>query len=283
MKIGLVLEGGANRTIFSSGVLDGMMENNIKTDYLVGVSAGIAYGVNYASWQKGRTLKIFNEYLNDKRYMGFKYMLKRDNRSLFNLKFTYDTIPNELVPFDYECFKKFPGDIEAVVANIVTGKTEYVPVTHEDKEFHVLRASCALPLLFPPIYIEGKPYMDGGLSDPIPYQRAFDKGCDKVVVVLTREQNYFKGEEKYKKLIKLKYSKFPKIMELMENRTQIYNQERKKLFQLEKEGKALVFMPENTKDFSRTEKDMVKIKNMYEDGYQKAQKRIEELRGFCKA
>lgn len=278
---GLVLEGGANRTIFTSGVLDAMIENDIRTGYLIGVSAGIAYGVNYASRQKGRTLEIFQKYLRDKRYMGVRHLVNRTNRSLFNLKFTYDTIPNELVPFDYETLKKFPGDIEAVVTNIVTGEAEYMPITNEDKEFHILRASCALPLLFPPIYLEGKPYMDGGLTDAIPFDRAFKKGCDKVVVVLTREKSYNKSADKHQKLIKAKYRCYPKLIELMEKRAEVYNGQREKLFQLEKEGRALVIMPEDTKDFSRVEKDMEKIQRMYDDGYQKALQRIKELKEFC--
>lgn len=280
--IGLVLEGGANRTIFTSGVTDAMIENNIKTDYLIGVSAGIAYGVNYASWQKGRILEIFNKYNGDKRYMHPKHMLRRDNRSIFDLKFVYDTIPNKLVPFDYETFKNFPGDVEAVVTNLITGDPEYIKVTHEDKEFKALIASCALPLLFPPIYLDGKPYMDGGLSDAIPYKRALDKGCDKVVVVLTREQEYLRGAEKYRGLLKLRYRKYPELLELLEKRAEIYNEDRKELFELEKEGKALIIMPDTTKDFSRIEKDMDKINLMYNNGYNKTIDRIGEIKEFCK-
>lgn len=280
MKVGLVLEGGANRTIFTSGVLDAMIENDIKTDYVVGVSAGIAYGVNYVSWQKGRTLAIFDKYLNDKRYMGVRHFFNKANRSFFNMDFAYNTIPNKLIPFDYDKYKSFSGDVEAVVTNVHTGNPEYKPVPYDDKDFNILRASCALPLLFPFIYIDEQPYMDGGLADAIPFKRAFDKGCDKIIAVLTREKGYNKGTEKSQKLIRWKYRKYPDFLRKLEDRANIYNEQRNQIFELEKQGKALIFMPDSTKDFSRTEKNMDKVHALYEEGYKKACNRAEELKGF---
>ena len=117
MKTGLVLEGGALRTIFSSGACDALLDRDLMPDYVVGVSAGIAYGVSYISRQKRRNLHILTNYANDKRYMGPKNLLEPDNRCYFGLKFTYETIPNELIPFDYETFAAYPGQVEAVVTN----------------------------------------------------------------------------------------------------------------------------------------------------------------------
>lgn len=281
MKIGLVLEGGGNRTIFTSGILDAMIDNNIRADYIIGASAGIAYGVNYASWQKGRTLEIFNKYTNDKRNTGFRHWLNRNNRSFFNLDFNYNKIPNELVPFDYETFKNFPGEVEAIVTNINSGKAEYHNVPYDDKNFQLLRATCALPLAFPPIIIDGKEYMDGALTVSIPVNRAFEKGCNKVIVILTREKEYVKGDEKHIGIFKLIYRKYPKLVKLIQSRPKRYNQERKRLFELEKAGKALVFMPNSSQDFSRVEKNMEKIHNLYNDGYEKAINNIDRIREFC--
>lgn len=128
MKTGLVLEGGALRTIYSSGACDALLDGGVMTDYVVGVSAGIAYGVSYVSKQKGRNLEILTRYAGDKRYMGMGNLLRKDNRSYFGLKFVYETIPNELVPFDYDIFAAFPGEVEAVVTNLDTGKAEYYRV-----------------------------------------------------------------------------------------------------------------------------------------------------------
>ena len=173
MKTGLVLEGGALRTIFSSGACDALLDGELMPDYVVGVSAGIAYGVSYISRQKRRNLHILTNYANDKRYMGPKNLLEPDNRCYFGLKFTYETIPNELIPFDYETFAAYPGQVEAVVTNLDTGCPEYLPVPRRDEKFLVLQATCAMPLLFPIFYLDNRPYLDGGASDAIPYDRAF--------------------------------------------------------------------------------------------------------------
>ncbi|MEG0597745.1 MAG: patatin family protein, partial [Oscillospiraceae bacterium] len=171
---GLVLEGGAIRTIFSSGVCDGLLHMNLMADYVVGVSAGIAYGVSYVSRQEGRNLKILEKYVNDPRYMGVGNFFDLKNRCYFGLKFTYDTIPNKLVPFDYISYGKYKGDVEAVVTNLLSGQAEYRRVPAQNNS-DLLQATCALPFLFPIYDLDGQPYLDGGAADAIPYQRAFDR------------------------------------------------------------------------------------------------------------
>ncbi|MCI5928341.1 MAG: patatin family protein [Pseudoflavonifractor capillosus] len=283
MKTGLVLEGGAFRTIFSSGACDGLLAADIMPDYCVGVSAGIAYGVSYISKQSGRNLEILTHYANDKRYMGVNNLLRPGNhRCYFGLQFTYDTIPNELIPFDYETFAAFPGEVEAVVTNMDTGKAEYLPVPKRDEHFELLQATCALPFLFPVYHINGKPYMDGGAADAIPYDHAVEKGCDRVVVILTRERSYIRKQESLQPLIDRFYRKYPKFCDTMRRRADDYNACRGRLFRLEREGKVLIIAPKCTKGFSRTERDVEKIKALYQDGYQQAVARQEEIRAFLK-
>ena len=132
MKTGIVLEGGAVRTIFSTGVCDALLTRDLLPDYVIGVSAGIAYGVSYVSKQSRRNLDIMVNYINDKRYMGFGNLLRLDNRAYFGLDFVFGTIPNELIPFDYDTFAAYPGEVEAVVTNMDTGKAEYFPVERRD-------------------------------------------------------------------------------------------------------------------------------------------------------
>ena len=128
MKTGLVLEGGALRAIFSSGVCDALLDGNIMTDYVIGVSAGIAYGVSYVSKQSRRNLEVVTRYAPDKRYMGMNNLVDKSNRSYFGLKFAYDTIPNELIPFDYDTFAAYPGEVEAVVTvTLSAGRVVPVP------------------------------------------------------------------------------------------------------------------------------------------------------------
>lgn len=193
MKTALVLEGGALRTIFSAGVCDAFLDANLPLpDYTVGVSAGAAYGVSYLSRQSRRNLRLITSYVRDPRYMAWRNWVNPHNRSYFGLEFAYETIPNQLVPFDYDTFEAYPGTVEAVVTNLDTGLAEYLPVPRRDDHNLLLQATCAIPLMFPIYHLEGRPYLDGGCADAIPWRRAFREGCDRVVVVLTRERDYYK-------------------------------------------------------------------------------------------
>ena len=277
---GLVLEGGAVRTIYSSGVCDGLLAQDFMADFVVGVSAGIAYGVSYVSRQEGRNLRILERFVRDSRYMGAVNLLKPGNRSYFGLDFAYDEIPNYLVPFDYGAYEAFPGRVEAGVTNLLTGKTDYYPMNCEDKRFVLLRATCAMPLLFPIFEINGKPYLDGGVGDSVPFRRALRAGCDKLIVVLTRERSYYRGREKLEKLICAKYREYPAFCEAIRTRGERYNADHAELLELERQGKALIFAPKCTKGFSRTERDLGKIRALWKEGRDEAVARIDEVRSF---
>ncbi len=269
MKTGMVFEGGAFRTIFSCGVMDAFIENDIYPDYVIGTSAGAAYSPSYLARQKERNLKIITEYVNDKRYMGMNNLIDKNNRSLYGLEFAYETIPNELVPFDYDAFEKWGGEFYAVCTNVLTGKAEYFPYDGKDKTNLVLKATCALPKLFPYIYINDTPYLDGGLSDSIPYEKAFADGCDRVVVVLTREAGYKKTTSSSTKIMARTYLNYPELAKDLVHRAGRYNRCLRKLEHLEKQGKVIVIRPTSTKGFSRLEKNIDKINALYNDGYNK--------------
>ena len=282
MKTGIVLEGGAIRTIFSTGVCDALLTRGLMTDYVIGVSAGIAYGVSYVSKQSRRNLDIMVRYINDKRYMGWENLLRRGNHAYFGLDFVCETIPKQLVPFDYDTFAAYPGEVETVVTNMDTGRPEYFPVERGDDRLKLLQATCALPFLFPVYTIQGRPYMDGGASDAIPFERAFAKGCDRLIIVLTRERGYVRRPEKLQHLIDLAYHKYPGFCEAMRHRADTYNRVRGQLFQLEREGKVLLFAPKSTVGFHRTERDIDKIKALWQDGYDQGIARLDEVETFLK-
>lgn len=278
---GLVLEGGALRTIYSSGVCDGFLHAGFQADYVVGVSAGIAYGVSYVSGQEGRNLEIVTRYARDERYMGAGNMLRRRNHySYFGLDFVYDDIPNVLIPFDYDAYNAFEGMVEAGVTNLLTGKTDYYTMDCTDRQLILLRASCAMPLLFPIYKINGKRYLDGGVGDAVPFRQAIKRGCDKLIVVLTRERSYYRRPERLEGLICRYYEKYPAFCQAIRTRAQRYNADRAELLRLEKEGKALIFAPRSTKGFSRTERDLDKIRALWQEGYDEALARAEEVRSF---
>lgn len=277
-KVGLVLEGGALRTIFSAGACDGFLDMGLPMpDYVVGVSAGITYGVSYISRQRGRNLELVARFADDKRYMGLRNLLNPFNRAYFGLRFAYEVVPEKLVPFDRETYSRFPGQVEVGLTNLETGLAEFRELDISDKRNTLLKATCAMPLLFPVFTIDGQPYMDGGSAAAIPYQRALDAGCDKLIVILTRERSYRREPEKLQKLIDVRYRRYPKFCEVMRRRHQTYNADRERLFQLEKEGKAFIFAPDSTEGYSRVERDVEKITALWQSGLDQALARKEEL------
>ncbi len=282
MKLGLVLEGGASRTVFSCGVLDVLLEEKITADYLIGVSAGIAYGISYASGQIGRNLELNRRFLPDKRYMGLRHLFKPSNKSYYNLQFVFDDIPNHYLPFDYQAFADYPGKVVGVVTNIKTGLPEYLEVPRNDKQFMVLRASCSLPFIFKPVEINGNLYMDGGLSDSIPYQQAFKAGCDKVIVVLTRERTYRKAPDATISLAEKVYKHYPNLVRDLSTRHEVYNACIDALAALEKENKVFIIAPDNTHGIKRTENNPQILVDFYQEGYNKAKDLLPALYAYLK-
>ena len=280
MKVGLVLEGGALRTIFSTGVFDAMLEKDLMADYVVGVSAGIAYGVSYVSKQPRRNLEILTRFANDRRYMGLKNLIDRRNRSYFGLEFSYETIPNQLVPFDYDAFAAFPGKVEAVVTNLETGQAEYKEVPRRDEKFLLLQATCAMPLMFPIYWLDGKPYLDGGAAEAVPYRRAFEQGCDRAVVILTKPRSFVRRPEKLLPLIERRYRQYPNFCRTMAQRAERDNRSRQELFQLEREGKVLVIAPNSLHGVGRIEHNVDKLRLLWAEGYQQGMEEMERLRAF---
>ena len=266
-KLGMVFEGGANRTVFSCGVMDVFLEEHIMPDYFIGVSAGIAFGVSYLSGQKGRNLEVIEKYMPDKRYMGMRHLIDRRKRTFYNIGFVFEEVPNELVPFDYDAFQAYPGTVEAAVTNLHTGKAEYLEVPRGKDMRDTLVASCSLPVMFQPVKIGNHYYLDGGISDSIPFRHALEQGCDKLVVVLTREREYVKTAEKAAGITNRLYHRYPKIVEDMEKRAERYNDDKKELLELEKKGEVFVIAPETTYGVGRTETDAVKLRRLYDEGY----------------
>ncbi len=280
MKLGIVMEGGASRTIFSCGVTDIFLDEQIMPDYFIGVSAGIAYGVSYISRQRGRNEEFTRLYMNDKRYMGIRYLLNPGKKCYYNLAFAFDEIPNHLVPYDYKALAEYPGKVVAVVTNIATGEAEYKEIPPYETLWETTIASCSLPVLFQPVKLGNDYYMDGGIADSIPYRQAIKEGCDKIIVILTREREYEKGAEKSQKLINHLCRKYPKIVERMNHRAEEYNACCKELFELEKQGKVFVITPENTFGVERTEGDWKRLEPLYQEGIRVAKKQMPALKKY---
>lgn len=277
--LGITFEGGASRTVYSCGVMDALLEEKIYADYAIGVSAGAAFGVSYASKQIGRNYTLATEIMNRKEYMGPLNLLDPKNKCYYGLKYAFDTVPNEILPFDYDAFEKSNG-FTAVVTNLLTGEAEYLKVPPDDKQWNVLKATCALPLLFPVIEINGKKYMDGGIADSIPYKQAMKAGCDKNIVVLTRPLGYVKETEKITALALAKYRRYPRFCKALQTRANRYNKCIAQLMELKQQGKVFVFTPKTAFGVGRVENDPQKLKRLYDHGYKHAKWAMNDLKKY---
>ena len=277
MKVGLVLEGGAMRGLYTAGVLDAFMDYDIKVDGIMGVSAGALFGVNYPSKQRGRTLRYNKKYVNDKRYMGLGSLIKTGN--IINKEFAYYEIPFKLDKFDEEVFEKSGIDFYAVVTNVETGKAEYPLIKNCEKEIEMLRASSCMPIVSKIVEIGKKKYLDGGIADSVPYEKMMELGYDKIIVVLTRDIEYRK--KKTNQLIpKLFYKRYPKLVETINNRYKDYNESIDKLIELEKDKKVFVIRPSVNLHVKRIEKDVNKLQAIYDLGIKDVKKNIKKINTY---
>ncbi len=279
MKIGLLLEGGGMRGLYTAGVLDVFMEKQILIDGIIGVSAGALFGINYKSNQRGRILRYNKKYAKNKNYMGIYSLLTTGN--IMNEEFCFDKIVNELDPIDYETFKKSKVEFYAMVTNLETGKAEYIKIDdlRDKHNLEYLRASGSMPFVSKPVNIDNKKYLDGGIADSIPIDKMMCMDYDKVIVVLTRPKEYRKKKSN-QVFPKLYYKTYPKFAEAINHRYQMYNEELEKISHLEKEGKIFVIRPSKLIKIKRIEKNKDKIQEMYDLGEEDALNLLVRLNEF---
>ena len=276
---GLVLEGGAFRGLFTAGVLDALLDIGADFKYVVWVSAVATNAYSYISKQKGRNLEIMEKFLDHKRYVGYGNLIRC--KSIMDLDFVFDEIPNKHCIFDYDTFYSYDGKMLVGAFNIETGKVEYFDKDSLDDKNMILRASCAIPLMFPFAKINGKLYADGGLKDSIPIKKSIVDGNKKNVIVLTRNEGYVKKQSKANKLTyKLYKKKYPKLADVLNNRYSEYNSQIKFCEELEKKGDAIIIRPTVKMDVSRFERDKNKLKEIYNNGYNLIINDKEKIRSF---
>lgn len=274
MKTGLVLEGGGMRGMYTAGVLDVFMENGIRFDKIVGVSAGALFGVNYLSGQKGRVIRYNKRFNGDKNYMGIRPLLTEGN--IVNTKYAYHDVPYSLDPFDDENFKKSDTEFYAVVTDIESGNPEYIKINSVFEQMDVLRASGSLPFVSKPVKIRAKNYLDGGISDSIPYKWMAHQDVSKIIVILTRDISYRKKETS-SLLINMFYRNYPKLAERLHKRHIEYNESAKELTEIEKSGAVLVIRPSKPIEVGRMEKNPENLQEVYDLGVNDAKNMLETV------
>lgn len=266
----LVLEGGGLRGVFTCGVLDYFMDNGIRFPFTIGVSAGACNGLSYMSGQRGRA-KASNIDLMDKyHYVGFKYLFTQ--KCIMDFKLLFEEFPEKIIPYDYDAYFSNPDRFVMVTTNCITGKAEYFEEkTSSERVMDIVRASSSLPFVSPISYVDGIPMLDGGIADSIPVEYTMSQGYEKLVVVLTRNRGYRKKAGSMP-LAKAVYRKYPALQKALSERNAIYNRTMDLIERLEDEGRITVIRPLKPVDVSRMEKDTDKLRALYQEGYDIAEK-----------
>lgn len=282
MKKGLVLEGGAMRGIYTAGVLDVFMENEIVADGVMGVSAGCVHGSSYVSGQCGRNIRYTKKYCADWRFMSYRSLLLTG--SIVGTRFSYEEIPYRLDPFDFEAFFDSPKEFYAVVTNLETGMAEYLPVRTKDGNqnysLDVIRASASMPMVSKTVTINGKKYLDGGTSDSIPIQAFRKMGYEKNIVVLTQPKDYKKQPEKMISMIEKKYARYPQYVTACRERYMKYNDTIQQISKLEAQGDTLVIRPSRKVEIGRIERNPKVVQAQYDLGRKDAKAMLDKIRIF---
>lgn len=280
MKVGLVLEGGAMRGMFSAGVLDVFMEHGVHVDGIVGVSAGACFGCNLFSGQKGRVLRYNQRFAGDPRNVSLRSLITTGD--IVNKKFAYYVIPTQYDVFDEEAFERYGGEYWVVVTNVETGEAEYMRMNNLLADIEMMRASASMPFCSRMVPIGGKKYLDGGIADSIPVRACLDMGYDKVIVVLTQPADYVKGPMN-RAMIKAFYGKYPNLCRTLMDRHDRYNAQAAEVARLEKEGRVFVIRPQADLAIRRLEKDPVELARVHALGLAAGEAAMEGLVRYLNA
>ena len=279
MKRGLVLEGGAFRGLFTSGIIDVMMAHDVWPDGLIGVSAGAAFGCNYKSRQAGRAIRYNKAYAHDPRYSGIRSLLTTGD--YFNAQFAYHTMPRQLDVFDNEAFNANPMQFYAVCTDVVTGKAVYKHLEQaSDTTYDWIRASASMPLVSRVIDLEGYKLLDGGVADSIPLAYFESIGYDRNVVILTQPEGYLKEHNKLMPLLRLSLRKYPKMIEALDQRHLMYNRQLDYVSEAEREGRCLVIRPKEHLPIGHISHNPDEMQRVYDMGREEGERRIADIIRF---
>jgi predicted patatin/cPLA2 family phospholipase len=280
-KLGLVLEGGAMRGLWTAGITDVMMENDIWPDGLIGVSAGAAFGCNYKSRQIGRAIRYNTQYAKDGRYSGLKSLLTTGN--YFNAEFGYHIMPNQLDIFDDDAFNQNPMMFYVVCTDVETGQPIYKELkTTSEETYDWIRASASMPLVSKIVELEGYKLLDGGVADSIPLAYFESLGYKRNVVILTQPLGYQKAHNRLMPLMRMSLRGYPKMIEAMDKRHIMYNRQLEFVAQAEREGRCLVIRPENKIPIGHISHDPNQMRLVYEQGRAVGEQYISKIRDYYK-
>ncbi len=282
MKTGLIVEGGGMKCAYSAGVLDIFLDEGISFDYCIGVSAGAANAASFLAGQRERNMRYYTEHVKDPRYISLGNFIKTG--SLFGLQYIYGDMTNEggVDPLDYDAYHNNPTEAYLPATDVLTGQPRYFNKNEmERNSYQPIMASCALPVACKPISYEGHMYYDGGVSDSIPLQHALDHGCDRLVVIFSKPRGFRMEPQGFRLgyTLALK-NKYPKIVDALNHRHEVYNREMELADALEKEGKLVSYCPSPDVKISTYTTDPAITMQLYENGLQDARANANRLKEF---
>lgn len=267
MKLGFIDVGGGTRGIYGAGVFDKFLEENISCDYFIGVSAGVANGASFLAGQTYRNYRFYNDYAYRKDYMSLKNLFR--DGSYIGLDYIYSDLSNSYGedPLDYEAMVKNKAEFEIVASHAGSGKARYFTKKDLSKDnYDPIKASCCVPVICKPYEIGGEGYYDGGITDPIPYKRALDRGCDKLVIILTRPKDYFRDPKDDMKISRILKKSHPKAAKALRKRAEVYNKSLKEILELERTGKVFIISPDSIGNLKTLSQDPKKLDRLYDMG-----------------
>jgi len=279
MKRGIVLEGGSFRGLFTAGIIDVLMEAGIYPDGLIGVSAGAAFGCNYKSRQPGRTIRYNTRFAHDSRYSGLMSLLTTGN--YFNAEFAYHLMPTHLDPFDIQAFETNPMEFHVVCTNVETGQPVYRQLTKaDDNAYDWIRASASMPLAAKVVDLDGMKLLDGGVADSIPLEYFERRGYDRCVAILTQPKGYHKEHNSLMPLMRIALRKYPRMVEAVDRRHIMYNQQLSYVAQAEQQGRCLVIRPDQPLPIGHVSHDEKAMNLVYLLGRDMGQRKLNDIRQF---
>ena len=279
MKKGLVLEGGAMRGLFSAGIMDVMLENNITFDGVIGVSAGAAFGCNYKSRQIGRAIRYNKRFARDKRYCSMQSFLRTGD--LFGAEYAYHVVPNEYDIFDNETFEQNPTEFWVVCTDVETGEPVYKRCDQGgDVTFDWVRASASMPVVSRVVELEGYKLLDGGMSDSIPLKAFQRRGFERNLVIMTQPRGYVKKPSRLLPVIRLSLRKYPRVVETMQMRHLMYNDQLAYVEQEVRRGNTMAIYPDAALPIGHISHDPEEMQRVYDIGRQTGEKYIDAICQF---
>lgn len=282
MQSALVLEGGGTRGVYTAGVLEVLHSENIIFDYIIGTSMGACNAASFISNQPKRNKRVTVDYINDKRYMNLMNFIRKD-KSVFGMDFLFQTIPNQLDPFDYHAYKKSEVTFYAVATDVDTGNPVYLSKNEaqtNEEIMKMIKASCSLPGLAPAVEYQNRMLLDGGIADSVPIQRAIADGNDKIIVVLTRDASYRKKPLSFKSLYKRKFKEHKGFCEALINRYKEYNETVEFIDKLERQGQIIVIRPSEPINIGRFEKKKEVFDKIHALGKKDIRRKIHQVKRY---